>query len=49
MILRFFSLQQWRMNVGRGYITKEKWVSQDNEICLLEKDDVEIMEQCDPA
>lgn len=35
----------WSMNVGRGIITKEKWVKQGNGSWLLEEDDFEVLEQ----
>ena len=35
----------WRMNVGRGIITKEKWVKQSDGNWLLEQDDFEVVEQ----
>ena len=35
----------WRMNVGRGIITKEKWVKQSDGNWLLEQDDFEVLEQ----
>lgn len=34
----------WSMNVGRGIITREKWVLQDDENWLLEEDAFEIQE-----
>ena len=35
----------WRMNVGRGVITMEKWVKQSDGNWLLEQDDFEVVEQ----
>jgi ketosteroid isomerase-like protein len=35
----------WSMNVGRGIITMEKWVLQNNGEWLLEQDDFEIQEK----
>ena len=35
----------WRMNVGRGVITMEKWVKQLDGNWLLEQDDFEVVEQ----
>ena len=35
----------WRMNVGRGVITMEKWVKQSDGNWLLEQDDFEVLEQ----
>ncbi len=34
----------WSMNVGRGIITMEKWVQQDDGNWLLAQDDFEIQE-----
>ena len=34
----------WNMNVGRGIITLEKWVLQNNGKWLLEQDDFEVQE-----
>jgi len=34
----------WSMNVGRGVITMEKWVQQDDSNWLLVQDDFEIQE-----
>lgn len=34
----------WSMNVGRGIITKEKWVLQKDGRWLLQEDDFEIQE-----
>jgi len=34
----------WTMNVGRGIITKEKWVLQNDGNWLLQEDDFEIQE-----
>lgn len=34
----------WRMNVGRGIITKEKWVLQKDGRWLLQEDNFEIQE-----
>ena len=35
----------WSMNVGRGIITKELWVRQDDQSWLLQEDDFEVQEQ----
>ena len=35
----------WSMNVGRGIITKELWVRQDDQSWLLVEDDFEVQEQ----
>ena len=35
----------WSMNVGRGVITKEKWVKQGDGDWLLAEDDFEVLEQ----
>ena len=35
----------WRMNVGRGVITMEKWVKQSDGTWLLEQDNFEVLEQ----
>ncbi|APD05915.1 hypothetical protein UJ101_00366 [Flavobacteriaceae bacterium UJ101] len=35
----------WSMNIGRGIITEEKWVKQDDGKWLLEFDAFEIQEQ----
>lgn len=35
----------WKMNVGRGIITQERWVKQKDGKWLLEFDDFEVQEQ----
>ena len=35
----------WSMNVGRGVITKEKWIKQENGDWLLAEDNFEVLEQ----
>ncbi len=35
----------WKMNVGRGVITKERWVRQPGGDWFLEQDDFELQEQ----
>ena len=35
----------WSMNVGRGVITKELWLRQDDQSWLLQEDDFEVQEQ----
>ena len=35
----------WSMNVGRGIITMEKWVKQEDGQWRLEQDDFEVQEQ----
>ncbi len=38
----------WRMNVGQGVITLEKWVKQSNGQWLLAHDAFEVLEQFSP-
>ena len=35
----------WKMNIGRGIITQERWVKQADGNWLLEYDDFEVQEQ----
>lgn len=39
---------KWRMNVGHGVITLEKWVKQSNGQWLLAHDAFEVLEQFSP-
>jgi ketosteroid isomerase-like protein len=38
----------WRMSLGRGIITMEKWVKQTQGEWKLEQDDFEVLEQFSP-
>ncbi len=40
---------KWRMNVGHGVITLEKWVKQSNGLWLLGHDAFEVLEQFPPT
>jgi ketosteroid isomerase-like protein len=35
----------WKMNIGRGIITQERWVKQSDGKWLIEYDDFEVQEQ----
>ena len=36
---------KWSMNICHGYITKEKWLKQNNNQWLLAEDDFTVVEQ----
>ena len=38
----------WRMNVGQGIITMEKWIQQDDGDWKLAQDDFEVLKQFTP-